>query len=77
MVIAKTGFSPDQYEKGTLVYETSFSNIYNAFTRILSSSIQFNLRLCNTFAESYIIYLNTVSEYGKSWSNIYELEKIL
>lgn len=73
----KTGFSPDQYEKGTLVYETSFSNIYNAFTRILSSSIQFNLRLCNTFAESYIIYLNTVSEYGKSWSNIYELEKIL
>ena len=58
----KTGFSPDQYEKGTLVYETS---------------IQFNLRLCNTFAESYIIYLNTVSEYGKSWSNIYELEKIL
>ena len=73
----KTGFSPDQLEKGTLVYGTSFSNIYNAFTHILSSLIQFNLRLRNTFAESYIIYLNTVSEYGKSWSNIYELEKIL
>lgn len=33
--------------------------------------------MSNAFAESYLIYLNTVSEYGKSWSNIYELEKIL
>ncbi len=75
--MSETGFNSDRLDKGTSVYQRSFSNISNALTRSLSSSNQLNLRLSNAIAESYLVYLNTVSEYGKSWSNIYELEKIL
>jgi class III poly(R)-hydroxyalkanoic acid synthase PhaC subunit len=75
--MSETGFNSDRLDKGASVYLSSFSDICNAFTRSLSSSSRFNLRLFNAFAESYLVYLHTVSEYGKSWSNIYELEKIL
>ena len=70
--MSETGFNSDRLDKGASVYLSSFSDICNAFTRSLSSSSQFNLRLFNAFAESYLVYLDTVSEYGKSWSNIYE-----
>jgi class III poly(R)-hydroxyalkanoic acid synthase PhaC subunit len=70
-------YNSDQFGKETSLHEKSLSDIYGAFIRTLSSSNQFSLRLSNAFAESYLIYLNTVSEHGKSWSNIYELEKIL
>lgn len=73
--MSETGFNSDRL--GTSVYQRSFSNVSNALTRSLSSSNQLNIRLSNAIAESYLVYLNTVSEYGKSWSYIYELEKIL
>lgn len=64
----------DQYKNGSSVYFNSFSNIHNAFTQMLPSSARFDLKLYNAFAEAYLVYPNTVSEYGKSWSNIYELK---
>jgi hypothetical protein len=64
--MSETGFNLDRLDKGTSVYPRSFSNISNALTRSLSSSNQLNLRLTNAIAESYLVYLNTVSEYGKS-----------
>lgn len=76
-IMSETGFNSDRFDKGTSVYQSSFSNICNALAHSLSSSNQFSLRLSSAFAESYVVYLNTVSEYGKSWSNIYELEKIV
>jgi hypothetical protein len=33
--------------------------------------------LSNAFAEAYPMYLNTISEYNKSWKNLSELDKIL
>jgi len=69
-IMSETGFNSDRLDKGTSVYQRSFSNISNALTTSLSSSNQLNLRLSNAIAESYLVYLNTVSEYGTSWSNI-------
>jgi poly[(R)-3-hydroxyalkanoate] polymerase subunit PhaC len=54
-----------------------FPNTYDTFIHALLSSTQFNLRLYNVFAQSFRIYSSAVFEYGKSWSNIYELEKVL
>lgn len=76
-IMSETGFNSDRFDKSTSAYQSPFSNICNALAHSLSSSNQFSLRLSNAFAESYVVYLNTVSEYGKSWSNIYELEKIV
>jgi phage-related tail protein len=76
-IMSETGFNSDRLDKGTSVYQKSFSNVSNALTRSLSSSNHLNIRLSNAIAESYLVYLNTVSEFGKSWSYIYELEKIL
>ena len=73
----ETGFNSDRADKDISIYQSSFPKIGDALMRTLSSTNQFSLRLSNVFAESYLIYLNTVPEYGKSWSNIYELEKIL
>ncbi len=41
------------------------------------NTARFNLTLYNAFAEAYPIYLNTISEYDKSWKNLSELDKIL
>lgn len=73
----KADSNSDQVEKGHPVREGSLSDILNTFTHTVSSSIQFNLKMSNALFETYLIYLNAVSEYGKSWSNIFELEKIL
>ncbi len=75
--MSKTDSNSDQVEKGHSVHESSISDILNAFTHTVSSSIQFNLKMSNALFETYLIYLNAASEYGKSWSNIFELEKIL
>jgi polyhydroxyalkanoate synthase len=59
-------------------YDNSFfMNMQNAFNTALSSSTQFNTELYNAFAEAYIIYLNTISEYDRSWKDFMELDKTL
>jgi class III poly(R)-hydroxyalkanoic acid synthase PhaC subunit len=39
--------------------------------------MQFNTELYRVFGEAYPIYLNTISEYNKSWKDLSELDKIL
>ena len=46
------------------------NSMSNVFARALSNSTQFNTELSNAFAEAYPIYLNTISEYNKSWKNL-------
>jgi polyhydroxyalkanoate synthase subunit PhaC len=59
-------------------YDNSFfMNMHNAFNTALSSSTQFNTELYNVFAEAYLIYLNTISEYDRSWKDFMELDKTL
>ena len=41
------------------------------------SSTRFNIELENAFAEAYPIYLNTISEYNKSWKDLSDLDNIL
>ena len=52
-------------------------NISDAFAEVLSSSTRFNIELWNAFAETYPIYLSTVSEYEKSWKDLTELDTVL
>ena len=76
--MATTNSSSDQYNNGSFSsYVNSFIDIFNAFFRAWSSTAHFNLTLSNAFAEAYPIYLNTISEYNKSWKNLSELDKIL
>ena len=82
MVIMYNGLttisSSDQYNKGIFSsYVNSFIDIFNAFLRASLSTAHFNLILSNAFAQSYPIYLNTISEYNKSWKDLSELDKIL
>lgn len=73
-----TTFSSDQYSKGILsFYVNSFIDIFHAFTTAWLNTAHFNLTMNNAFAEAYPIYLNTITEYGKSWKNLSELDKIL
>jgi len=68
----------DQYNKNVFsLYADFFAKTFNAFTRVLSSSAQFNIVLSNAFSLSYPIYVNTISEYNKSWKNLSELDKVL
>jgi polyhydroxyalkanoate synthase len=68
----------DQYEKNIFsLYVDSLAETFNAFARALSSSAQFNVVLFNAFSRSYSVYLNTISEYNKSWKNLSELDKVL
>jgi hypothetical protein len=68
----------DQYNKNIFsLYADSFTDTFNAFTRALSSSAQFNIVLSNAYFQSYPIYLNTISEHNKSWKNLSELDKVL
>src|SRR6476469_497214 len=48
-----------------------------AFSNAISDSIKFSTELFNSFAKAHSIYLNTLSEYNKSWKDLAELEKIL
>ncbi|HZD34705.1 MAG TPA: alpha/beta fold hydrolase [Nitrososphaeraceae archaeon] len=52
-------------------------SVYDTFTQASLSYTQFNLRMHNAFAHFFRIYSNTVLEYGRSWSNVYEMEKVL
>lgn len=68
----------NQYNKSLFsLYARSFADTFNAFARILSNSAQFNIVLSNAFSQSYPIYLNTISEYNKSWNDLSELDKVL
>ena len=68
----------NQYNKSLFsLYAHSFADTFNAFARILSNSAQFNIVLTNAFSQSYPIYLNTISEYNKSWNDLSELDKVL
>src|SRR6266487_2552617 len=57
--------------------DSDLVNESNIFSRAFLLSIQFNIKLCNAFAESYPIYLSTISEYKKSWKDLSELDKLL
>jgi polyhydroxyalkanoate synthase len=57
----------DQYPQGT------FSYYYNLFVDVT----QFSIILFNAFADAYPIYINTISEYNKSWKNLSELDQTL
>lgn len=68
----------DQYNKNIFsLYPVSFTEMSDALARAISSSVQFNIVLSNTFFQSYPIYFNTISEYDKSWKDLSELDKIL
>ena len=68
----------NQYNKSLFsLYARSFADTFNAFARILSNSAQFNIVLSNAFSPSYPIYLNTISEYNRSWNDLSELDKVL
>jgi pimeloyl-ACP methyl ester carboxylesterase len=68
----------DQYSKNIFsLYTDSFTDTFDAFARVLSSSAQFSIVLSNVFSQTYPIYLNTISEYNKSWKDLSELDKVL
>jgi hypothetical protein len=68
----------DQYSKSVFSRNAnSFADISKALARALSSTAQFNIVLSNAFSQSYPIYLNTLSEYNKSWKNLSELDRVL
>jgi polyhydroxyalkanoate synthase len=80
--LVKRSSSIDEYnnknKNNTLFYDdSSLVNESNIFSRAFLLSMQFNIKLCNAFAESYPIYLSTISEYNQSWKNLSELDKIL
>ncbi len=80
--MVKRSSSIDEYnnknKNNTLFYDdSSLVNESNIFSRAFLLSMQFNIKLCNAFAESYPIYLSTISEYNQSWKNLSELDKIL
>jgi polyhydroxyalkanoate synthase len=79
--LAKKNSDSDQYNnknKSNLpFYDSPLINMSNVFFRTLSYSTQFNLNLCNTFAQAYPIYLGTIYEYKKSWKDLSELDKLL
>ncbi|HEX5976114.1 MAG TPA: hypothetical protein VFY68_02490, partial [Nitrososphaeraceae archaeon] len=76
--MATTTSHLDQYNKNVFaLYADSFIETYNAFTRALSSSAQFNIVLSSAFSQSYPIYLNTISEYNKSWKDLSDLDRVL
>ena len=58
-------------------YDSFFTNTSNAYARWFSSSIEFNRELLYAFAEFWRMYLNTISEYNKSWVDFAELDKTI
>jgi polyhydroxyalkanoate synthase len=58
-------------------YYTSFIAGCDTFTRVFSSSLQFNTKMFNIFAEAYSIYLDTISGHNRSWKDLPELDKTL
>jgi hypothetical protein len=58
-------------------YADSFIDTSRALARVSTSCAQLSIILSTAFAQSYPIYLNTISEYNKSWKNLSELDKVL
>jgi len=68
----------DQSNKNIFsLYADSFMDTCKALAHVSTSSAQLSIILSNTFAQSYPIYLNTISEYNRSWKELSELDKIL
>jgi polyhydroxyalkanoate synthase len=64
-MMASTNFSPVRHD------------VTDVFSKLLLNSTKFNLKLWNSFAEAYPIYLSTVCEYNKSWKDLSELDRVL
>jgi polyhydroxyalkanoate synthase subunit PhaC len=76
--MSKTNSDSDRYNESVFPFYGRFSiNIFNTFARALANSTQFNTELHNALSEAYPIYINTISEYNKSWNDFAELDKIL
>ncbi len=58
-------------------YYNSITNGFDALTRAYLSSLQFNTKLFNFFGEAYLTYLDTFSEYNRTWKNLPELDSTL
>jgi hypothetical protein len=58
-------------------FNPAIHNITDTSAEVLSNSTRFNIELWNTIAETYPIYLTTVSEYNKSWKDLSELDTLL
>ena len=58
-------------------YYNSIMNGFDVLTRAFSSSLQFNTKLFNFFAEAYLTYLDTLSEFNRTWKNLPELDSTL
>jgi polyhydroxyalkanoate synthase subunit PhaC len=68
----------DQYQESTFpFYYSSLIDISDTFSRTLLNTTQFNIILSKAFVDAYPIYINTISEYTKSWKNLSELDQIL
>ena len=52
-------------------------HITDAFAEALSNSMRFYTEFWNAFTQTYSIYLSTVFEYGKSWQDLSELDRVL
>ncbi len=80
-IMSKPNFSSDQYNNNNnstfYFYRNSIIDNFNVFARALSSSMQFNTELCKAFAEASTIYFSEISKYNKSWTDLFELDKIL
>jgi polyhydroxyalkanoate synthase subunit PhaC len=77
-MMTTTSSNLDQYPQSTFpFYYSSLIEISDAFSRALLNTTQFNIILSNAFANAYPIYINTISEYNKSWKNLSELDQIL
>ena len=82
--MSKTNFASDNHytkNKNTspspFSYDIFFTNTSNAYTRFFLSSIEFNRELLYAFAEFWRMYLDTISEYNKSWKDLSELDKTI
>jgi class III poly(R)-hydroxyalkanoic acid synthase PhaC subunit len=58
-------------------YADLFIDTSKTLARVSTSYAHLSIILSNAFAQSYPIYLNTISEYNKSWKDLSELDKIL
>jgi class III poly(R)-hydroxyalkanoic acid synthase PhaC subunit len=58
-------------------YNNFFINMLNTYARAFSSSIEFNRDLLYAFAEFWRMYLDTITEYNKSWKDLSGLDKTI
>jgi polyhydroxyalkanoate synthase subunit PhaC len=76
--MATTTSHSDQSNKSIFsLYADSFIDTSRTLARVSTSCAQLIIILSTAFAQSYPIYLNTISEYNKSWKNLSELDKVL